>query len=117
MAAYSGERLTRGDRVVVMGEPFGEHARAVRGDVDRAPAGGHVADHLSGDYVVAFGEIPGRSERAGGRRDNHPEARRRLGVRMDAGGYAVPGDQIASRGEVVRCVEGDHLDVLQCPLD
>ncbi len=64
-----------GWRIVVVSEPFGEHARIVRGHVDLALPGRDVPDDLTGTDVEALAQARVGDEVAGCAGDNHPELR------------------------------------------
>ncbi len=101
------------DRVVGVGEPFGELSGVVCGDVDRALPGLHRADHLAAAHLGALDQALGRRERTGGAGHDHAELR----VRLVRRGGAVPGDRVAGGRQVVGRVHGDDLDALELALD
>nr|BFE75596.1 hypothetical protein GCM10020092_088970 [Actinoplanes digitatis] len=77
----------------------------MRGDLDRALAGHHLADHLTGTHVGALVQAVGGPEHTGAWRHHDPEC----GGRLVSGDRAVPGDQVAGGGQVVRRVQRDDL--------
>ena len=86
----------------------------MRGHLGDALPGTDVADHLSGAYLGAFGEVVRGGEGARDRRDDNPE----LGRRLVAGSGAVAGHRVARGGQVGGRVDRDDLDpgTLQLPL-